>query len=143
MTRFLLGVLATGAFVLFTSFSFPGSFASRQAAPGPVWTSSSYRLDRAFRAQVHINPGTPLGTKIPADGGFVITQVRATILNGNISVAVNGATEDFIFTGTGAPRAYDLNPPIIAKPGDAVVITATAGTPTIIFAGYRTVPGET
>jgi hypothetical protein len=136
MSRFLLGALAMGAFIVLTSFAL-----SRPAQPprgGPAWTVSQYQLDRAFRIPLAWNSSSPItiSSQVPASGGFIITQIVSSS-GFTLDVTVNGVTETY--SGPG-PLSFALNPPIVARPGDVVSIAYTSG-PTI--AGYTTLPGET
>jgi hypothetical protein len=137
MNRFLLGALAMGAVFVLTSFALTHT---SPPATGPAWTVSQYQLDRAFRLQTVLD-GNPLTMTMPATGGIVITQLRIVSGGGtSVTVTVNGASEAFNFASA---VSYDLNPPIIARPGDVLTFQAYPGAPTIGISGYTTLPGET
>jgi hypothetical protein len=132
MSRFLFGALAMGAVFALTSFAVR-EIRSPTAKDGPAWRVSDYRLDRAFRFRLPLNGG-PISSQIPIGGGWIITQVH-----GNVTIGINGA-EEFFNSAGGDPTIVELNPPIIARPGDVITITYN-GTP--VVAGYTTYSGET
>jgi hypothetical protein len=143
MNRLFLGVMATVTVFALTSFAIRDS-----ASPGgkllgaPAWTVSQYQLDRAFRVQVQPGLGGPMTATMPATGGIIITQIRMPLGQfGTLTVIVNGAAEPFSVPQNG-PAAFDLNPPIIARPNDVVTILADTSA-TWVIAGYTTMPGET
>jgi hypothetical protein len=135
MNRFLLGALAMGAVFVLTSFAL-----DRTAEPaktgGPAWTVSQYQLDRAFRFTVSATgPVT-----VPATQGAIITDVRVPLGTGSpFTIDINGSAETFQrIGGWGGPveGEFHLNPPIVARPGDIVMIT-----PGLLIGGYITLPG--
>jgi hypothetical protein len=135
MSRFLLGALVMGAVFVLTSFALTRTAESPRG--GPAWTVSQYQLDRAFRVKLPTPAGSQgssqtLTSQIPPGAGLIITQIHGTM-----TVGVNGVEETFYFSNDGL---MELNPPIIARPGDVLSVTYTY---TPVIAGYTTLPGET
>lgn len=139
MNRFLLGALAMGVLVVLTSFSVATRPTLSRPLPSP-WTVSQYQLDRAFRLQLYNNQSLTL----PSTYGVIITQIRPITGAGTVTITVNGTAEQFpIGSSSADPVFYDLNPPIIARPGDTLAISTTNMSSQWGIAGYTTLPGET
>jgi hypothetical protein len=143
MTRFLGCLLATLAVVVLTSFA----LSTRPATPTVVglWTSSHYPLDRAFRVEFSYT-SLPMTLPVPPTQGLIITQIKVAEGYSGLAISVNGSSESFTFNTTNDPRSYELNPPIIARPGQVLHITSVgggAGSPRFTLGGYTTLPGET
>ena len=146
MSRFLLGALVMGAVFVLTSFATRLPVTTVAPKGGPAWTVSQYQLDRAFRVPLQVSIGMPISVQMPPTGGLVITQVGTFgHTAGGCSITVNGVTENFIFNASNSTPSgcYDLNPPIVARPGDLLTIAGTFQSPIITIAGYTTLPGET
>jgi hypothetical protein len=150
MNRVLLGSFCAAAMLILTAFAFRTIAAPVSTAlTGPAWTVSHYQLDRAFRQPLTVNPAQPISMQMTSAGGVIITQVRLTRQTGqnfNLTIAVNGIAETVSYLANSTTESlHDLNPPIIARPGDLLTLSADPnnGPQTVVIAGYSTLPGET
>jgi hypothetical protein len=145
MKRVLFGAVIMGAVFALTSFAIrDAAGTATRSRGGPAWKVSEYQLDRAFRYQIPLS-GTPTNFVAPPTGGIIITQVRRALGGGHVSITVDGLLETFQFPNQnpGPEDVYDLNPPIIVRPGETLSIWAPLGTPEVSIAGYETHVGET